>query len=215
MRESHVLTVVDPAGGSWEAERRFEALTPTRLSEVYATTDVILKLSRVEGMYGPPLEAFHLGATCVTSPVTGHCEFIEHGWNALVVGWDDLSGTTRALDLLASDRRLLHFLRANALATARTWPDLHQSSERMALALTRIAGGPRLNVQPQVKSLQSVRLQVHEWRADATGVPAATGLKVRILDRLWANPLGARLLRLYGEKHLLRVLRPLVRRILR
>jgi glycosyltransferase involved in cell wall biosynthesis len=215
MRESHFLTVVDPAGGSWSADRVFATLTPTKLAEVYAETDVMVKLSRVEGMYGPPLEAFHLGATCVTTPVTGHSEFVVHGWNALVVDWDDLSGTARALDLLAVDRRLLHFLRTNALATARTWPDLRQSSEFMALALRRIANEPMPMPPPDLERLRDVRLRVHEWQAEAARLPAATGLKVRILNRLWANPWGARLLRLYGETGLARIFRPLIRRILR
>ena len=85
----------------------------------YADSDVVLKLSRVEGMFGPPLEGFHMGATCVTTPVTGHDEFIEHGFNGLVVDWDDPRGTARMLDLLARDRRLLHYLRTNAWLTAR------------------------------------------------------------------------------------------------
>ena len=64
-----------------------------------------------------------MGATCVTTEVTGHDEYIEHGRNALLVDWDDRTGTTRQLELLAKDRRLLHELRCNALATARGWPD--------------------------------------------------------------------------------------------
>ena len=45
-----------------------------------------------------------MGATCVTTAVTGHDEYVEHGRNALVVDWDDLRGTARQLDLLARDR---------------------------------------------------------------------------------------------------------------
>ena len=71
----------------------------------------MLKLSRVEGMFGPPLEGFHMGATCVVTAVTGHEEYVEHGVNGLVVDWDDPRGTARALDLLARDRALLHCLR--------------------------------------------------------------------------------------------------------
>ena len=71
----------------------------------------MLKLSSVEGMFGPPLEGFHRGATCVVTPVTGHEEYVEHGWNGLLTDWDDLRGTARQLDLLARDRELLHFLR--------------------------------------------------------------------------------------------------------
>ena len=58
----------------------------------YASTDVVLKLSRVEGMFGPPLEGFHRGATCVVTPVTGHDEYVAHGWNGLVIDWDDVRG---------------------------------------------------------------------------------------------------------------------------
>ena len=89
------------------------------MAELYADTDVVLKLSSVEGMFGPPLEGFHRGATCVVTPVTGHEEYVEHGYNGLLTDWDDLRGTARQLDLLARDRALLHFLRTNALETAR------------------------------------------------------------------------------------------------
>jgi hypothetical protein len=112
------------------------------MAAVYARTDVVLKLSSVEGMSGPPLEGFHLGATCVVTPVTGHDEYIEHGWNGLITDWEDLRGTARALDLLARDRRLLHFLRANALETARAWPSWRQSSQFMAAALLAIRREP-------------------------------------------------------------------------
>ena len=33
------------------------------MADLYAQTDVVLKLSSVEGMFGPPLEGFHRGAT--------------------------------------------------------------------------------------------------------------------------------------------------------
>ena len=105
------------------------------MAELYSQTDVVLKLSRVEGMFGPPLEGFHRGATCVVTAVTGHEEYVEHGWNGLVADWDDPRGTGRLLDLLARDRRLLHFLRSNALATAKAWPSPEQSSDFMAAAL--------------------------------------------------------------------------------
>jgi hypothetical protein len=90
-------------------------------------------------MFGPPLEGFHMGATCVTTEVTGHEEYIAHGRNALVVDWDDRTGTTRQLELLARDRRLLHELRCGALQTARGWPNWDQATQFMALALERLA----------------------------------------------------------------------------
>jgi hypothetical protein len=112
------------------------------MAALYAETDVVLKLSRVEGMFGPPLEGFHSGATCVVTEVTGHEEYVEHGWNGLVADWDDPHGTARLLDRLATDPRELHFLRTNALHTAQSWPDWEQAGQFMTLALERIRREP-------------------------------------------------------------------------
>jgi glycosyltransferase involved in cell wall biosynthesis len=142
MKQPHHLTIVT-------ADREFlpsdvtadEIVGPVprdEMSELYARSDVVLKMSSVEGMFGPPLEGFHRGATCVVTPVTGHDEYVVHGWNGLVTEWDDPSGTAGALDVLAADRRLLHLLRINAVETARAWPSWEQSSQFMAAALRRI-----------------------------------------------------------------------------
>jgi glycosyltransferase involved in cell wall biosynthesis len=143
--EPHTVTLVSgdrEAAADARADRVVGPLTPPQMADLYAESDVVLKLSRVEGMSAAPLEGFHRGATCVVSPVTGHDEYVVDGFNGVVVGWDDEHGCARALDLLARDRRHLHFLRVNALATARAWPSTERSAETMALALTRIARLP-------------------------------------------------------------------------
>lgn len=145
MREPHHVTLVtptppsDPVAG---VDEHVGALPHAELAALFARSHVLLKLSRAEGMYGPPLEAFHLGCTCVTNPVTGHEEYVRHGENALVVDWDDPVGTARALDLLARDRALLGRLREGALATARAWPDWPTSSAQMADALRTLLADP-------------------------------------------------------------------------
>src|SRR5207244_685209 len=139
--EPHHLTVVcddREALGDVSADEIVGPLSHREIASVYERSDVLLKLSSVEGMFGPPLEGFHRGATCVVTPVTGHEEYVEHGWNGLLTDWDDLRGTARQLDLLARDRELLHFLRTNALETARSWPSWEQSSQFMAAALLEI-----------------------------------------------------------------------------
>jgi len=142
MREPHHLTLVVPDREDLPegiaADEIAGPLPRDEMSELYARSDVVLKMSSVEGMFGPPLEGFHRGATCVVTPVTGHDEYVEHGWNGLVTEWDDLRGTARRLDLLAADRRLLHFLRTNAVETARAWPSWEQAGQFMAAALGRI-----------------------------------------------------------------------------
>ncbi len=145
MGEERTVTLVTPDRDGEEApgaDRVVRAVPHAEMARLYAEHDVVLKLSRVEGMFGPPLEGFHLGATCVVTPVTGHEEYVRHGVNGLVVDWDDPRGTARALDLLARDRALLHRLRTGALATARGWPSWEQAGAFMALALRRIAAEP-------------------------------------------------------------------------
>ena len=145
MDEPHELTIVAASRHGLPhavAHRAIGPLSQRELADVYARSDVLVKLSRVEGMYGPPLEGFHRGATCVTTEVTGHDEYVRHGENALVVDWDDERGTARQLDLLARDRDLLHDLRRGALETARAWPDWPQSSAEFAAAVRAIAAAP-------------------------------------------------------------------------
>ncbi len=146
MREPHHLTVVcgdRRALGDVAADEVLGPLSHLEMASRYGRSDVVLKLSSVEGMFGPPLEGFHCGATCVVTPVTGYDEYVQHGWNGLLTDWDDLGGTARQLDLLARDRKLLHFLRSNALETARGWPSWQQSSQFMAGALLAIRRQPQ------------------------------------------------------------------------
>jgi O-antigen biosynthesis protein len=146
MRETRHVTVVcgdRKALGEVAADVIAGPLSHPEMAELYRDTDVVLKLSSVEGMFGPPLEGFHSGATCVVTPVTGYEEYVEHGWNGLLTDWDDLRGTARQLDLLARDRELLHFLRSNALETARSWPSWEQSSHFMEAALHAIVREPQ------------------------------------------------------------------------
>jgi glycosyltransferase involved in cell wall biosynthesis len=141
MREPRHVTVVcgdREALGDVVADEIVGPLSHREMAELYGRTDVVLKLSSVEGMFGPPLEGFHRGATCVVTPVTGHEEYVEHNFNGLITHWDDLRGTARQLDLLARDRELLHFLRSNALETARAWPSWEQTNQFMAAALLAI-----------------------------------------------------------------------------
>lgn len=146
MREPYRLTLVCPNRDGLAPEDAAIAigpLTPAEMAHTYEDCDVLLKLSRVEGMYGPPLEAFHKGATCITTEVTGHGEYIRHGVNALVVDWDDDRGAAAQLDLLARDHELLAKLRGGALETAKDWPDWSASSSEMAVAVTEIIDSDR------------------------------------------------------------------------
>jgi glycosyltransferase involved in cell wall biosynthesis len=144
MTEPHHLTVVAPDGSAagMHVDRAAGPVPQRELAELYAQSHVVRKLSRGEGMFGPPLEGFHRGATCVGTPVTGHDEYVVHGENGLVADFDDAKGTTRALDLLARDRTLLHELREGALKTAKGWPSWEQQGVVMAGALRALLREP-------------------------------------------------------------------------
>ena len=105
---------------------------------VYRSCDLVLKLSLVEGMFGPPLEMFHCGGTCIVFDVTGHDEYIEHGRNGIVVSTGDEAGVVAALKRLREMPPLLENLKRNAVATSVSWPDWEQSSARFLGALQQV-----------------------------------------------------------------------------
>jgi hypothetical protein len=90
-------------------------------------------------MFGPPLEAFHCGATAVVAPVTGAEEYIRSGENSIVVPWDDVVGTAKVLDRLALDREELTRLKAGAVETANSWPDWNMSTEVFEAEIRRLS----------------------------------------------------------------------------
>lgn len=214
MSEPRVLTVVAPTRDGLDARGADSVVGPISqraLADLYARTDVVLKLSSVEGMYGPPLEGFHKGATCVTTEVTGSEEYIEHGYNALLCDWGDETGTARQLDLLARDRELLQKLRTNALETARRWPSWEEASAVMAQALKTIAGDPppdpyghaRRMLADVQTGLEARRIELHyTHKLEA---------KARKLERIRALPGVGTLIRLRRSRSGRQVMRALKR----
>jgi hypothetical protein len=190
MVEPATVTAVAAQGGSMDGVEFRRSLTQPELSNLMASSDVLLKLSRVEGMSGPPLEAFHRGATAVLTPVTGHDEYTHHGWNALVAGWDDVRGTARLLDLLSRDRALLLRLRRNALTTATAWPDWDDSAAEMAVALRAISEGPGPDMAQIAPLLHEARFQImrdSRVRHRLKEKVAADGAHIEKLQANWAE----------------------------
>jgi glycosyltransferase involved in cell wall biosynthesis len=105
----------------WKCDRFFEKVPMEKMKEVYSSCDILLKLSRVEGFFGPPMEMMACGGTAVVGDVTGHDEYIIDGYNALVVPLGDISAAHLALKRLISDPKLRARLIENGRKTADQW----------------------------------------------------------------------------------------------
>lgn len=132
------ISYVNPNPANSEV-RKFESVQNNynnvplnEMSSIYGTVDLLVKMSRVEGMFGPPLEAFHAGATAIVSKVTGYDEYIKHGHNALVVEVNDFSGLNDAILWLAQNRATLNQLKIGAAETAKNWPSINDSAMEFA-----------------------------------------------------------------------------------
>lgn len=123
-------------------DRVFSRVPFEETAEIYRSCDVLVKLSHVEGMYGPPLEMFHCGGTVVTYDVTGHDEYVKSGHNGLVVPVGDRRAAVEAVRRLVEDADLLEELRSGAVETAQRWPDWDAVSEEFARILRGISKQP-------------------------------------------------------------------------
>jgi glycosyltransferase involved in cell wall biosynthesis len=141
-RAEVTLVALDPpATRDMRVHRVVGGLDAPSMASLYASSDVLVKLSRSEGLGLPPLEAAATGTPSVVTPYGGHEDWLRHGVNGVLVGFDDPEGTGAWLDALARDRDLRDRLGAGALHTAREWPTVEESSEEMAGALAGIVNG--------------------------------------------------------------------------
>jgi glycosyltransferase involved in cell wall biosynthesis len=131
----------------WRCDRFFEKVPIDRMNEIYSSCDILLKLSRVEGFFGPPLEMMACGGVCVVGAVTGHEEYIADGENALVVDPTDIQEARGAVQRLIADRNLREKLRENGLRTAAQWP-WEPSIDRLEKYFSEIAADVYGGINP-------------------------------------------------------------------
>ncbi|WP_206194063.1 glycosyltransferase [Serratia microhaemolytica] len=125
--------------------RVFSRVPMSVTSEIYRSCDILVKLSTVEGMFGPPLEIFHCGGTAIVFDVSGHDEYITDGHNACVVKRGDLDGVVTTLRRLLNNRVELTKLQANALQTAESWASWSESSSAFRDWVEVVLSGPVVN----------------------------------------------------------------------
>lgn len=117
--------------------------TPT----VYRSCDLIVKLSYVEGMFGPPLEMFHCGGTCIVYNVTGHDEYVNHRKNGVVINCDAEEEVIESINELKNNRNVLNSLKSEAIKTAEEWPDWGESHEQFLNALATLENKKTISIE--------------------------------------------------------------------
>jgi glycosyltransferase involved in cell wall biosynthesis len=106
---------------SWKCHRFFEQVPMTEMRRIYSSCDILVKLSRVEGFFGPPMEMMACGGTVVVGEVTGYDEYIENEVNALVVDPFKPHQVANSIKRLIEDVDLRERLIENGKMTAERW----------------------------------------------------------------------------------------------
>ena len=134
-------------------DRVFSRVPIWEAAKIYRSCDVIVKLSYVEGMFGPPLEMFHCGGTAITYDVTGHDEYIVNGVNGLVVHRDEDDKVVEYLNNLKDNPELLLQLKKGAIKTANEWIDWQESSDRFYNAVMSLSEPKEENLQAKMEMM--------------------------------------------------------------
>ncbi|MCF7994290.1 MAG: glycosyltransferase family 4 protein [Chromatiaceae bacterium] len=153
----------DPA---WRCDRFFSAVPMEQMREIYSSCDLLLKLSRVEGFFGPPMEMMACGGAVVVGRVTGYDEYIIDGENALVVDPFDIQAARAAVQRLLEDTALREHLIANGRATVARW-NWDSSINRLEQALQALLVDPsRALSSPQRVVAESIAYFYGELRGE-------------------------------------------------
>lgn len=110
----------------WRCDQFFENIPYDKMRQIYSSCDIFLKMSLIEGFFGPPLEAMACGCAVVVGKVTGYNEYIIDGYNALVVDRGDIKNSRESVKRLMIDEKLRYKLIENGKKTAKKW-DWEQS----------------------------------------------------------------------------------------
>ncbi|MBN1206545.1 MAG: glycosyltransferase family 4 protein [Myxococcaceae bacterium] len=136
-----------------------ERIPITQVHQVFQQYDVLIKLSKVEGMFGPPLEMFSQGGTAITYTVTGADEYMVHGHNALLVEPYNRRQLIAYLRLLSEEPAYLAHLRAHALETARAFTTWDASTHRVISYLEHLQaeGWSNAHLRPALAAAATLR----------------------------------------------------------
>jgi len=192
--------------------RVFSRVPMVKTAEIYRSCDILIKLSTVEGMFGPPLELFHCGGTAIVFDVSGHDEYIVDGKNAIVAKTGNVDYVVQSLKRLLSDPEELSRLQGEALRTANQWPSWPEASALFEVWVEKCMDGPmvdkaqllglttkafdeysiaekdRLNNNPAI-------IRRHKLSALASKFPASLKLMIKRIEAVAEVVLGGRVVK--------------------
>ena len=90
----------------WQYDRLFIKQPLSAMPGIYASCDLLLKLSRVESFCYPPLEMMACGGVPIIRKVTGIEEYAIHGRNCLIVDTDASTAIREAVWSLVTNAEL-------------------------------------------------------------------------------------------------------------
>ncbi|CAN2039801.1 hypothetical protein GMMP15_1440013 [Candidatus Magnetomoraceae bacterium gMMP-15] len=106
---------------NWKYDRFFESVPMLEMKHIYSSCDIFLKMSKVEGFFGPPLEAMSCGCAVVVGDVTGYDEYIVDRENALVSNKNTTDEAKKLVQKLIKKKELRKRLIQNGFKTAKEW----------------------------------------------------------------------------------------------
>jgi O-antigen biosynthesis protein len=173
------------------AARVFSRLPITDTPAVYRSCDLLVKLSYVEGMFGPPLEMFHCGGTAIVYDVTGADEYIRHNRNALVAAVGNEESVIGSLRDLQTNPEILARLKAGACETAAAWPDWNTQSAMLGgLLRSWVCSAQSSGTSQQERIAEAVESATAESGGLLGRLPLTPEMQVR--SRLRRLALGAK-----------------------
>lgn len=135
-----------------------ESVPYREMPSVYASCDVLVKLSNAEGMFGPPLEMFATGGTAIAWDVPGSEEYLSHRYNCLLAPMNSLPAVQRAIAELERSPPLVRELQRNARRTAEAWPDWNDQTPRI---IETVEGVPETSRAGLLRAIEAYRA----WRS--------------------------------------------------
>ncbi len=188
------LLTSSPARWIPGVSRVFSRIPIGETAAIYRSCDILIKLSTVEGMFGPPLEIFHCGGTALVFDVSGHDEYIRHNENAVVVPAGNTRRVVEELRALLRDRTRLEALKDGAKKTAAEWPAWPVSSQQFAGWVAAISVGPETDAQ-QLKAISESAFAEYVRDEQARLAAMKQGFSLRGLLRKLARRAPRRVVR--------------------